>query len=76
MVPDRTASTTGFTVRSITPSSESEQDQASESDQPAPALPDYESLDFKQMLAACPLDGIELTRIREFPRDTEFDPTD
>ena len=76
MIPDRTASTAGFTVRSVTPSSDSERDQASESDLPAAPLPDYENFDFKQMLAACPLDGVELTRVPEFPRDTEFDPTD
>ena len=35
--------------------------------------PDYENLDFKQMLASCPLDGIELTRPRELPRDLEYD---
>lgn len=52
------------------------EEQVSKPDESTPALPDYESLDFKQMLAACPIEGIELTRIREFPRDTEFDLTD
>ena len=32
----------------------------------------YDTLDFKEMLAACPLDGIDLTRTRDFPRDIEF----
>ena len=33
---------------------------------------DYEGLDFKEMLATAPLDGIELTRARDLPRDIEF----
>ena len=32
----------------------------------------YEGLDFKKLLAAAPLDGIDLARPREFPRDIEF----
>lgn len=52
------------------------EEQVAKPDESATALPDYESLDFKQMLAICPLGGIELIRIREFPRDTEFDSTD
>ncbi len=35
-------------------------------------LPSYEGLDFKEMLAAAPLEGIDLTRPREYPRDIEF----
>ena len=35
-------------------------------------LDDYESLNFKEMLAACPIDGIEITRMRDFPKDIEF----
>ena len=32
----------------------------------------YMSLDFKELLAVAPLEGIDLTRSREFPRDIEF----
>ena len=32
----------------------------------------YEGLNFKEMLAAAPLEGIDLSRPREFPRDIEF----
>ena len=32
----------------------------------------YEGLDFKELLAAAPLEGIDLSRPREFPRDIEF----
>ena len=35
-------------------------------------LPSYEGLDFKEMLAAAPLEGIDLTRPREYPRDIDF----
>ncbi len=35
-------------------------------------LESYEGLNFKEMLAAAPLEGIDLTRPREFPRDIEF----
>ena len=35
-------------------------------------LHDYERLDFKEMLAAAPLDGVELIRTRDFPKDIEF----
>lgn len=34
-----------------------------------PAAADYAGLDFKEMLAACPLEGIDLARERELPRD-------
>ena len=27
---------------------------------------------FKELLASCPLEGIDLSRAREFPRDVEF----
>ena len=33
---------------------------------------DYAALSFKELLAACPLEGIELTRERELPRDGEL----
>lgn len=33
---------------------------------------DYAGLDFKEMLAACPLENIELTREWELPRDLSF----
>ncbi len=32
----------------------------------------YRSLTFKELLAACPIDGIDLTREREFPREVEL----
>ena len=32
----------------------------------------YEGLDFKELLTAAPLEGIDLARPREFPRDIEF----
>ncbi len=32
----------------------------------------YEKLDFKELLAAAPLEGIDLARQRDFPRDVEF----
>ncbi len=33
---------------------------------------DYEGLNFKELLAAAPLEGIDLTRSREFPREIDF----
>ena len=33
---------------------------------------DYAALSFKELLAACPLEGIELTRERDLPRDGEL----
>ncbi len=35
-------------------------------------FPSFEGLNFKELLAAAPLEGIDLTRPREFPRDIEF----
>ena len=32
----------------------------------------HNTRNFKELLASCPLDGIDLTRTREFPRDLEF----
>lgn len=32
----------------------------------------YCSLDFKEFLAVCPIDGIDLTREPEYPRDVEL----
>ena len=32
----------------------------------------YRSLNFKEFLAACPIDGIDLTREPEYPRETEL----
>ncbi len=45
-----------------------------ESEAPEPeTLPkDYDALDFKELLAACPLDGIELTRASELPRAADL----
>ena len=37
-----------------------------------PAARDYAALSFKELLAACPLEGIELTRERDLPRDGEL----
>ena len=31
----------------------------------------YDNLNFKELLAACPIEGIELDRAREFPRDVD-----
>ncbi len=32
----------------------------------------YRSLNFKEFLAICPIDGIDLTRESEYPRDVEL----
>ena len=40
-------------------------------DGPDPGAPDYASLNFKELLAACPLDGIDLALTREHPRDID-----
>ena len=32
----------------------------------------YSSLNFKEFLAACPIDGIDLTREPEYPREVEL----
>lgn len=32
----------------------------------------YRSLNFKEFLAACPIDGIDLTREPEYPREVEL----
>ena len=34
--------------------------------------PDYSSMDFKELLAAAPLEGVDLKRPRDLPRDIEF----
>ena len=41
-------------------------------DQPPAAARDYAALSFKELLAACPLEGIELTRERGLPRDVNL----
>ena len=41
-----------------------------------PELPDYGAMDFKELLAACPIDEEYLVRPREFPRDIEFGVSD
>ena len=48
--------------------------QVSIDDQPDPktTLIDYSGLDFKEFLAACPIDGIDLTREPEYPREMEL----
>ena len=33
---------------------------------------DYADLNFKELLAACPLENIELARERDLPRDVDF----
>ena len=35
-------------------------------------IPDYNSLNFKELLAVAPLEGIEIARLREFPRDIKL----
>lgn len=40
--------------------------------QSAGTAKDYATLSFKELLAACPLEGIELTRERDLPRDGEL----
>ena len=35
-------------------------------------IPDYSAMDFKELLAACPLDEEYLVRPRDFPRDIDF----
>ena len=35
-------------------------------------IPNYSAMRFKELLATAPLEGIDLTRPREFPRDIEF----
>ena len=35
-------------------------------------IPDYSDMSFKELLAAAPLEGVDLSRPREFPRDIEF----
>ena len=32
----------------------------------------YRSMNFKEFLAACPIDGIDLTREPEYPREVEL----
>ncbi len=73
MVPDEVMNKTSL---SRIASLDSKEGQASELEESMRPLKNYDTLDFKEMLAACSLDGVELTRIREFPRDTEFDPPD
>lgn len=40
--------------------------------QSAGTAKDYAALSFKELLAACPLEGIELTRERDLPRDVNL----
>ena len=35
-------------------------------------LEHYRSMNFKEFLAACPIDGIDLTRELEYPREVEL----
>ncbi len=76
MVSNRTVSSAGRVARIITPSNDAKEGQVSGPGHSASLPLDYDTLNFKEMLAACPLDEIELTRVPEFPRDTEFDPAD
>lgn len=39
---------------------------------PRKTLIDYSGLNFKEMLMACPIDGIDLTREPEYPREVEL----
>ena len=40
--------------------------------QSAGPVRDYAALNFKELLSACPLEGIELARERDLPRDVDF----
>ena len=72
MVSNRTASSVGDTAQSATSLDDSKGEQASAPWHLASLLRVYEDMDFKELLAACPLDGIELTRTSDFPRVTEL----
>ena len=37
------------------------------------ASEEYSKMNFKELLAACPLDGIDLTRSEEPPQNIDFD---
>ncbi len=39
---------------------------------PRKTLIDYSGLNFKEMLMACPIDDIDLTRELEYPREAEL----
>ena len=39
---------------------------------PRKTLIDYSGLNFKEMLMACPIDDIDLTRDLEYPREVEL----
>lgn len=39
---------------------------------PRKTLIDYSGLNFKEMLMACPIDDIDLTREPEYPREVEL----
>ena len=39
---------------------------------PRKTLIDYSGLNFKEMLVACPIDGIDLTREPGYPREVEL----
>lgn len=39
---------------------------------PRKTLIDYSGLNFKEMLIACPIDGIDLTRELKYPREVEL----
>ena len=39
---------------------------------PRKSLIDYSGLNFKEMLMACPIDDIDLTRDPEYPREVEL----
>ncbi|MYC32574.1 MAG: hypothetical protein F4X64_05290 [Chloroflexi bacterium] len=39
---------------------------------PRKTLIDYSGLNFKEMLMACPIDDLDLTREPEYPRDMEL----
>ena len=64
---------------SVAPSTDSRSDSIH--DDPAQVLTDeerelirehYRSLNFKEFLASCPIDGIDLTREPEYPREVEL----
>ena len=39
---------------------------------PRKTLIDYSGLNFKEMLMACPIDDVDLTRETEYPREVEL----
>ena len=72
MVSNRTASSVGGAVQTATHLNDSEGGQVSAPWHLESLLQDYEDMDFKELLAACPIDKIELIRTPDFPRVSEL----